>query len=57
MDIHQSTKSPQGKNLSQEKKQNIEIAQSYLEKAQKWYKKYAGQSAISLNLMLEIWSC
>ena len=39
VDIDQSTKSPQAKGFSQEWKRNIEIARSYLEKAQKRYKK------------------
>ncbi|XP_022887071.1 uncharacterized protein LOC111402967 [Olea europaea var. sylvestris] len=41
VDIERSTKSPQAKNFSQEWKRNIEIARSYLEKAQKRYKKAA----------------
>jgi hypothetical protein len=41
VDIDQSTKSPQAKSFSQEWKRNIEIARSYLEKAQKRYKKSA----------------
>ncbi|XP_022888061.1 uncharacterized protein LOC111403696 [Olea europaea var. sylvestris] len=41
MDIERSTKSPQAKNFSQEWKRNIEIARSYLGKAQKRYKKSA----------------
>jgi len=39
VDIDQSTKSPQAKSFFQEWRQNIEIARSYLEKAQKRYKK------------------
>ncbi|XP_022888965.1 uncharacterized protein LOC111404384 [Olea europaea var. sylvestris] len=41
VDIERSTKSPQAKNFSQEWKRKIEIARSYLEKAQERYKKAA----------------
>ncbi|XP_022843217.1 uncharacterized protein LOC111366751 [Olea europaea var. sylvestris] len=52
VDIERSTKSPQMKNFSQEWKRNIEIAKSYLEKAQKRYKKSADlkRRFIELNI-------